>query len=79
MTDRLSYGATEDRTMPAVTYALYLLAMCTGFTAIIGVILAYANQGAAAARTAPAQRPASIPCSRPATSRRRCRQSWRAT
>jgi uncharacterized membrane protein len=47
MTDHLDYGATEDRTLPAVTYALYLLAFATGFTAIIGVIVAYANQGAA--------------------------------
>ncbi|MDB5434634.1 MAG: hypothetical protein JWR47_891 [Phenylobacterium sp.] len=47
MTDHLDYGATEDRTLPAVTYALYLLAFATGFTAIIGVIVAYANQASA--------------------------------
>ena len=47
MTDHLDYGATEDRTMPAVAYALYLLAFATGITAAIGVILAYANQGSA--------------------------------
>jgi uncharacterized membrane protein len=47
MTDHLDYGATEDRTMPAVVYALYLLAFATGFTAIIGLVLAYANQNSA--------------------------------
>lgn len=47
MTEHLDYGATEDRTVPAVTYALYLLAFATGFTAIIGVIVAYANQSTA--------------------------------
>jgi len=47
MTDHLDYSATEDRTMPAVAYALYLLAFATGITAVIGVILAYANQASA--------------------------------
>ena len=41
------YGAKEDRTLPAVCYGLYLLAFATGFTGIIGVILAYANRGEA--------------------------------
>ena len=50
MTDRLSYGATEDRTLPAVTYALYLLAFATGITAIIGLIIAYANRASAGAK-----------------------------
>jgi len=45
MTDQFS--ATEDRTMPAVSYALYLLAFATGFTAIVGLIIAYAQQGSA--------------------------------
>jgi uncharacterized membrane protein len=45
MTDQFS--ATEDRTMPAVCYALYLLAFATGFTAIVGLIIAYAQQGSA--------------------------------
>ena len=44
------YGATEDRTLPAVCYGLYLLAFATGFTGIIGVILAYANRGEASPR-----------------------------
>ena len=47
MTDHLDYSATEDRTMPAVVYALYFLAFATGFTAIIGVVLAYVNQNSA--------------------------------
>ncbi|WP_374470283.1 DUF4870 family protein [Phenylobacterium sp.] len=47
MTDRLEYGATEDRTMPAIVYALYLLAFATGVTVIVGLILAYAQQGSA--------------------------------
>jgi uncharacterized membrane protein len=45
MTDQ--YSATEDRTMPAVCYALYLLAFATGITAVIGLIIAYAQQGSA--------------------------------
>ena len=50
MTDRLSYGATEDRTMPAVAYALYLLGIANGLTVLIGLILALANRGNAGAR-----------------------------
>ena len=38
---------TEDKTMPAVSYALYLLAFCTGFTAIVGLVIAYAQQNTA--------------------------------
>jgi uncharacterized membrane protein len=47
LTDRLGYGAVDDRTMPAVVYGLYLLAFATGVTAIVGVILAYVNRDAA--------------------------------
>ena len=47
MPDSLYYGTTEDRTMPAVAYALYFLAFATGITVIIGLILAYVQQGAA--------------------------------
>jgi uncharacterized membrane protein len=47
LTDRLGYGAVDDRTMPAVVYGLYLLAFATGVTAVIGVILAYVNRDAA--------------------------------
>lgn len=39
---------TEDRTMPAVCYALYLLGFATcGVTTIVGVIMAHAQQSAA--------------------------------
>jgi uncharacterized membrane protein len=47
MTDQVSYGATEDKTMPAVCYALYLLAFATGITAIIGLIIAYSQRSTA--------------------------------
>ena len=48
MTQHFDYGATEDRTMPAIAYALYLLGFITaGLTAIVGLILAYAGQGSA--------------------------------
>lgn len=47
MTDDLTYGATEDKTMPAVCYALYLLAFATGITAVVGLIIAYSQQSTA--------------------------------
>jgi len=47
MTDDVSYAAAEDKTMPAVCYALYLLAFATGITAIIGVIIAYSQRSTA--------------------------------
>ncbi|MEO8115558.1 MAG: hypothetical protein ABI655_14315 [Phenylobacterium sp.] len=48
MTDRLDYGAVEDRTMPAVVYALYLLGFATfGATTLVGLIIAYASQAGA--------------------------------
>ena len=50
MTDRLGYGATEDRTMPAVAYGMYLLAFATGITALIGLIVAYAQRNNAGAK-----------------------------
>lgn len=49
MSDRLSYGGIEDRTMPAVVYALYLLGIANVLTALLGLILAYANRGQAGA------------------------------
>jgi uncharacterized membrane protein len=42
-----SYSTTEDRTMPAICYALYLLAFATGITAIIGLIIAYVQRSTA--------------------------------
>ena len=48
MSDYSGYSTTEDRTMPAVVYALYLLGFATGgLTAIIGIIIAHAQQNAA--------------------------------
>jgi uncharacterized membrane protein len=35
---------TEDRTMPAVSYALYLVGLTNGLTILIGLIIAYANR-----------------------------------
>ena len=37
----------EDKTMPAVCYALYLLAFVTGITAIIGLVIAYMQRSTA--------------------------------
>ena len=39
--------AAEDKTMPAVCYALYLIAFATGITAIVGLVIAYAQRSAA--------------------------------
>ena len=50
MTDRVSYGAVEDRTMPAVVYALYLLGIANGLTVLVGLVIALANRGGAGAR-----------------------------
>jgi uncharacterized membrane protein len=47
MTDQLGYSTTEDRTMPAICYALYLLAFATGITAVIGLIIAYVQRSTA--------------------------------
>jgi uncharacterized membrane protein len=50
MTDRLSYGALEDRTMPGVVYALYLIGIANGVTVLIGLVLAMMNRGGAGPR-----------------------------
>ena len=47
MTDHVSNSASEDRTMPAVVYALYLVGLTHGLTIIIGLILAYVSRSAA--------------------------------
>jgi len=47
MSEHVGYSATEDRTMPAICYALYLLAFATGITAVIGLIIAYAQRNSA--------------------------------
>jgi uncharacterized membrane protein len=37
-------AAEEDKVLPAVVYGLYLLAFTNGLTAVIGLIVAYANR-----------------------------------
>jgi uncharacterized membrane protein len=37
----------EDRVMAVIVYGLYLIGPCNGLTGLIGLILAYANLGAA--------------------------------
>lgn len=39
-----NYEASEDRTLPTVVYALYLLGLINGLTVFIGLIVAYANR-----------------------------------
>jgi uncharacterized membrane protein len=46
-------GTTEDRTMPAVVYGLYLLGFATGgATTLLGLIIAYVGRGDAKPVTA---------------------------
>jgi len=50
MTDTAPVAAparSDDRTAPAVAYALYLLGFATGITPLIGLIVAYANRSQA--------------------------------
>ncbi len=41
MTYGAGYPATEDRAMPAVVYALYILGLFHGLTLFVGLIMAY--------------------------------------
>jgi uncharacterized membrane protein len=47
MTYSGEYPTVEDRAMPAVIYALYILGLFHGLTLIIGLIMAYALRGGA--------------------------------
>ena len=47
MTYGAEYPTTEDRAMPAVIYALYILGLFHGLTLIVGLIMAYALRGGA--------------------------------
>ena len=47
MTYGAGYPATEDRAMPAVVYALYILGLFHGLTLFIGLIMAYVLRGGA--------------------------------
>jgi uncharacterized membrane protein len=51
MSERLSYGAAHDRTLPAIVYALYLIGIVSGFTVLIGLLLAYLNRDQATPET----------------------------
>jgi uncharacterized membrane protein len=44
------YDANDDRTLPTVVYALYLLGLINGLTVLIGLIIAYANRDGAGPR-----------------------------
>ena len=45
MSERLeTTAATEDRTLPAICYALYFIGLTHGITTIIGLIIAYASR-----------------------------------
>ena len=47
MTYGAGYPATEDRALPGVVYALYILGLFHGVTLIIGLIMAYVMRGGA--------------------------------
>jgi uncharacterized membrane protein len=47
MTDTRDFAAREDRTLPAVIYALYIVGLTHGLTIIIGLIMAYACRASA--------------------------------
>jgi uncharacterized membrane protein len=51
MSERLDTASTaEDRTLPAICYALYLIGLTHGLTTIIGLIIAYASRDQAGPR-----------------------------
>jgi uncharacterized membrane protein len=50
MTEHPTGTVTEDRTLPAIIYGLYLLGVANGVTAILGLVLALANRGRAGER-----------------------------
>jgi len=47
MTYGAGYPATEERALPAVVYALYILGLFHGLTLFIGLIMAYVLRGGA--------------------------------
>jgi len=44
------YETSDDRTLPTVVYALYLLGLVNGLTVLIGLIIAYANRNGSSSR-----------------------------
>ena len=47
MASTSDFGAQDDRTLPTVVYALYLLGLINGLTVLIGLVIAYANRSRA--------------------------------
>ena len=47
MSDSMTWRPIEDRTMPAVVYALYLIGVVNGLTVLLGLVLAYVSRGKA--------------------------------
>jgi len=46
-----AFGAlSEDRSLPFIIYALYLLGMANGLTILVGLVVAYANRDGAGPR-----------------------------
>ena len=41
------YESSDDRTLPTVVYALYLLGLANGLTVLIGLVIAYINRDGA--------------------------------
>ena len=50
MTDRPMDRVSEDRVLPAVVYAFYLVGAANGLTTILGLVLALASRGRAGQR-----------------------------
>jgi uncharacterized membrane protein len=50
MSDRAIDRGSEDRVLPAIIYALYLLGAANGITTIVGLVLALVNRGRAGER-----------------------------
>jgi uncharacterized membrane protein len=46
-TETVVTAPSEDRTLPAVVYALYLVGLVNGLTVIVGLIIAYASRDTA--------------------------------
>jgi len=50
MTEQIESRASEDRTLPAIVYGLYLIGLTHGVTTVIGLIIAYACRDQAGPR-----------------------------
>ena len=50
MSATLDDNTGDDRTLPTVVYALYLLGLVNGLTVLIGLVIAYANRDGATPR-----------------------------